>query len=247
MNILIVDDGTAERLLMTTLLRGAGFTDLLTATSAEAALERLGVGNGAVTEASVDLILMDINMAEMTGIEACRRIKETPHLRDVPVIMVTSSVETDDIQAAFAAGALDYITKPPRRLELLARVRSALRLKCEMDAREARERQLLDYVEQAGYVTDAAAAVEAGTFDPATLARVSAREDALGQLARVFERMAGEVAERERVLKAAAHQLHIEIDHARVAREVEQITETDYFQALEDRARCLRGRGSPAA
>ena len=107
--------------------------------------------------------------------------------------------------------------------------------------------QLLDYVEQAGYVTDAAAAVEAGTFDPATLAHVSARDDALGQLARVFQRMAGEVAERERVLKAAAHQLHIEIDHARVAREVAQITETDYFQALEDRARCLRGRGSPAA
>jgi DNA-binding response OmpR family regulator len=154
--------------------------------------------------------------------------------------MVTASTEVEDLQAAFAAGAMDYITKPPQKAEMLARVRSALNLKHETDARKARERQLLDYVEQAGQVTAAAAAVEAGTFDPASLIGVAARGDALGQLARVFQRMAREVFAREQRLKREVQQLRIEIDESRTTRQVAEITETEYFQALEAKLDALR-------
>jgi class 3 adenylate cyclase len=87
---------------------------------------------------------MDIRMPGMDGIAACRRIKAVPQLHDIPIIMVTSSDDTGDLQLAFDAGAMDYLIKPPNTVELLARVRSALKLKQEMDARKARERELLD-------------------------------------------------------------------------------------------------------
>jgi adenylate cyclase len=63
-------------------------------------------------------------------------------LHDIPIIMVTASVEVSDLEAAFEAGATDYIVKPPHQIELLARVRASLRLKYEMDQRKTKEAQL---------------------------------------------------------------------------------------------------------
>jgi two-component system cell cycle response regulator len=103
----------------------------------------------------------------------------------------------------------------------------------------------LDYMEQVGYVVEAAAAVEEGAFQPHSLDRVAARGDALGQLARVFQRMAGEVHAREQALKRQVQQLRIEIDGARAARQVAEITETDYFQDLQRKVDELRS-GSEA-
>jgi CheY-like chemotaxis protein len=241
--ILIVDDSAAERLLLSTMLRGAGFASPLTARSAEEALEHLAADGG---PAGVDLVLMDINMEDMDGIEACRRLKALPGVRDIPVIMVTGSADSEDLQAAFAAGAHDYITKPPRRPDLLARVGAALRLKQEMDARKARERQLLDYVEQVGHVTAAAAAVEQDSFDPAGLVGVATRPDALGGLARVFQRMAVEVRAREERLQQQVRELRIEIDEARQARKVAEITESEHYKDLRRQAAELREiMGSP--
>lgn len=91
----------------------------------------------------IDLILMDIEMPEIDGIEACRRIKENQQLQDIPIIMVTAKSEAEDLQTAFEAGVVDYITKPLNKVELRARVRSVLRLKDEMDQRKAREKDLL--------------------------------------------------------------------------------------------------------
>jgi CheY-like chemotaxis protein len=240
MSIVIVDDSASQRLLLASVLRSAGYVDVLTLASAAEAFACLGLEGGDGRATGVDLVLMDVSMPETDGIQACRRIKLAPELQDVPVIMVTASTEVEDLQAAFAAGAMDYITKPPQKAEMLARVRSALNLKHETDARKARERQLLDYVEQAGQVTAAAAAVEAGTFDPASLIGVAARGAALGQLARVFQRMAREVFAREQRLKREVQQLRIEIDESRTTRQVAEITETDYFQALEAKLDALR-------
>jgi adenylate cyclase len=136
MSILIVDDSAAQRLLLSSILRAAGYKDLLLAESARDTFECLGLEAPVTDPSDVDLILMDISMPEMDGIEACYQIKANPRLQDVPIIMVTASTETEDLQLAFAAGAMDYITKPPNKVELLARVRSALELKHEMDRRK---------------------------------------------------------------------------------------------------------------
>jgi adenylate cyclase len=150
MSILIVDDSAGQRLLLSSLLKAEGYTALQTAQSAKEAFAKLGLAeNGTTLQAvDVDLILMDISMPEMNGIAACQHIKAAEPLYDIPIIMVTSSNEDEDLQAAFSAGAVDYITKPANRVEMMARVRSALRLKKETDERKARERELLALTHQ---------------------------------------------------------------------------------------------------
>ncbi len=147
MSILLVDDTPDNLLLLQAILKSAGHAAVLTAESAREAFRRLGMDGADGTSGKspeVDLILMDFMMPEMDGREACRRIKSVERLRDVPIIMVTANADPEDLQAAFAAGAMDYITKPLRKVELLARVTSALNLKREMDARKSRERELAE-------------------------------------------------------------------------------------------------------
>jgi HAMP domain-containing protein len=92
-------------------------------------------------------------------------------------------------------------------------------------------------------VSHAAAAVETGAFEPESLAHVAGRGDELGQLARVFQRMAREVYAREQRLKQQVQELQIEIDQAKKERQVAEITETEYFQDLQKRAKSFRNRG----
>lgn len=100
--------------------------------------------------------------------------------------------------------------------------------------------EMVEYVEQVRQVTDAAGAVETGTFDAESLDDVGRRPDALGQLARVFQQMAHQVAAREQRLRLEVSQLRIEIDEVRAARRVEEITESDYFQRIQQKAAELR-------
>jgi len=146
MSLLIVDDAASQRILLKAALKKAGYENLLLANSAQDAFEQLGMNNSQIERAAAetDLILMDINMTGLNGIEACRQIKATEALHDIPIIMVTGSTEIEDLDAAFEAGAIDYIAKPINAVELLARVRSVLKLKYEMDQRKARERELLE-------------------------------------------------------------------------------------------------------
>jgi len=103
-----------------------------------------------------------------------------------------------------------------------------------------RNREQAEYIEQVGHVTSAAGAVEADMFEPGTLDGVAARDDALGQLARTFQRMAREVRAREERLRDQVHELRIEIDEARQAKKVAEITDTDFFRGLRSRAAELR-------
>jgi sigma-B regulation protein RsbU (phosphoserine phosphatase) len=148
MSILIVDDSSSERLLLESFLKAKGHTNVVLTESPAEAFRYLGIDGGSDGSRNgrldVDLILMDIVMPDMNGIEACRQIKSFGDLRDIPIIMVTANAEIEDLQSAFAAGAMDYITKPVKKLELLARVGSALALKRETDARKLWEQQLIE-------------------------------------------------------------------------------------------------------
>ncbi len=98
------------------------------------------------------------------------------------------------------------------------------------------------YLQQFAKVTSAAAAVEAGVYVPEALDDVALRTDALGQLARVFQRMVREVYAREESLKRQVAELRIEIDEAKKTQQVAEITDTDYFQQLQRKAQSLRRR-----
>ncbi len=102
--------------------------------------------------------------------------------------------------------------------------------------------QEVDYLQQVGLVTAAAAAIKANTFQPESLDEVARRPDELGQLALVFQEMARQVYAREQQLQRQVQQLRIEIDQARNASEVAEITESDFFQQLLSRADELRNR-----
>jgi light-regulated signal transduction histidine kinase (bacteriophytochrome) len=86
---------------------------------------------------------MDIMMPEMDGIEATKRLKAMPECHDIPVLMVTAKQEIDSFEDAFDAGAMDYIYKPLDRTTLVARVKSALRAKEDLDRIKELNQQLL--------------------------------------------------------------------------------------------------------
>ena len=107
-------------------------------------MDMLGLSGKLGSVDSVDLILMDIELDEMSGIEATRKIRAVQEIQNIPVLMVTADTSDQSLQEAFTAGAVDYITKPIRRVELLARIRSFLKLKQETDARKAKQKELLE-------------------------------------------------------------------------------------------------------
>lgn len=91
-------------------------------------------------------------------------------------------------------------------------------------------------------ITGAALSLSSGTFDPASLDAAAARKDEVGELARAFRRMGKEILERERKLREHVAQLTVVVDHGKVAKAVDEITETEYFQQLKAKADELRTR-----
>jgi CheY-like chemotaxis protein len=120
MKILAVDDEPHILELLTIIAARAGFTDIVTASSGEIALDML-------QEADVvfDCLLLDINMPGMDGIELCSLVRAIPGYQKTPVIMLTAMTEKDFIDRAFRAGATDYANKPFDIVELNARLRMA--------------------------------------------------------------------------------------------------------------------------
>lgn len=119
--------------------------------------------------------------------------------------------------------------------------RSVIHILCQrLRARMRDMKEDFEYMQQFEKVISAAVASEAGLYKPESLDEVAARSDALGQLARVFQRMQREIDRRERRLKQEVADLRIEIDEIKQARQVAEITETEYFQDLRKKASQLR-------
>jgi DNA-binding response OmpR family regulator len=186
-----------------------------------------------VERSQYDLVLLDIIMPVMDGYQVLQRLKESIAWRDIPVIVISSLDEIDSVVRCIEMGAEDYLPKPFNQVLLTARICACLEKKRLRD-------QEIEYLRNVQQVTSAAAAVEAGEFELENLKDVSRRDDELGQLARVFQRMTREVYARELQLKQQVLKLRIELDEARQARQVAEITETEYFQKLQARAQELR-------
>jgi putative two-component system response regulator len=139
-SILIVDDEPASRLILEDLLGNQHAVQALA--NGREALEHL------TTEATVDLILLDVVMPEMDGFEACRRIKADPRLRDIPVLFLTSLECGADEAQGLSLGAVDFIHKPFSPAVVLARVRSHLELARARHRLHTRNVELEELVEE---------------------------------------------------------------------------------------------------
>ena len=224
-SILIVDDDAINRMLLTRNLERAGHR----VASAEDGVRALE----ALRAEPFDIVLLDVLMPELDGYDTLAQIERDEKLRHVPVIMISALEDIESVVRCIEMGAADYLPKPFDPVLLRARINGCLTKKRLHDLE-------LEYIEQVGHVVEAATAVENATFAPESLDAIAARDDALGQLARVFRRMAREVAAREQALEQEVRQLRIEIDTRRAATQVAEITETDYFQDLQRKANALR-------
>jgi DNA-binding response OmpR family regulator len=226
--ILVVDDDASNRDLLARRLEHEGYT-VRTAVHGEDALARL------VTE-SADLILLDVMMPGMSGYEVLEALKRENVWRDIPVIMISALDELQSVVRCIEHGAEDYLPKPFDPVLLRARIGACL------EKKRLRDQEVL-YLKDVAQVTSAAAAVEGTSFQAEILKDVALREDELGRLARVFQRMALEVQAREQRLKQQIQELRIEVDEVKKAQQIAEITETDYFYQLKQKAKDLRGRG----
>ena len=148
MRLLIVDDSEDMCLTTKNILEASGYSDVRIALSVQQAFSILGLGGSVATSSNVDGILMDISMPGIGGLEACRRIKAEDHLRDIPIIMVTGHSDETVLEEAFASGAVDYLTKPAKPVEMLVRLQSALALQAGIGLPQGREQELSQLTRQ---------------------------------------------------------------------------------------------------
>lgn len=119
--ILIVDDIPRNLQVLGSILGENGYS-VNVASNGQGALD-------SIATQVPDLLLLDIQMPDIDGIEVCKRLQSDPHTASIPIIFLTARTETDDIVRGFESGAVDYITKPFFFTELLARVRTHLKIK----------------------------------------------------------------------------------------------------------------------
>lgn len=194
--ILVVDDEEGNRDLLRRRLERGGY-GVIGAASGEEAL-------AVVAREPVDLILLDMLMPGLDGLAVLERVKGDARTRDLPVIMISALDSLEEIAKCIQAGAEDYLPKPFDPIILRARIASSL-------ARKRWRDQEQEVVRAITVVTDAASAVEAGAYRAGQLADIAQRTDAIGRLARVMDRMATEVQDREARLRGRLQDLRSEI------------------------------------
>jgi CheY-like chemotaxis protein len=116
--ILLVDD-SATVLMMERMILATERFEIVTAANGEEAQER-------ARQEQPDLILMDIVMPKLNGIQACRALKQDPQTKHIPVILVSTRGEAESLEAGYSSGCNDYVTKPVNSAELLGKIRNLL-------------------------------------------------------------------------------------------------------------------------
>jgi two-component system, cell cycle response regulator len=225
--LLIVDDDNINRMMLSYGVQQQGHI----ASQAEGGVQALQM----LREESFDVVLLDLLMPDMDGFEVLEQIKADSTLREIPVIMVSALDEIDSVVRCIETGAEDYLPKPFNPVLLKARVDACVAKKRWRD-------QEVQYLQQVSLLTTAAAQIEASSFDIESVSGVAQRDDELGSLARMLQRMAREIHAREAQLRQQVQQLKIEVDEAKKSRQVAEVTETDYFRELQGRADRLRAR-----
>jgi len=124
--ILIVDDVYENLFILKKILEEID-CEIIMASGASQALAEM-------VDKIPDLILLDIMMPGMDGFELCEKLKATPKTEDIPVIFLTAKTQSEDCAKGFQIGAVDYVTKPFKAVELLARALTQLELKAARDA-----------------------------------------------------------------------------------------------------------------
>ncbi|PEC52004.1 response regulator [Bacillus cereus] len=152
MSILIVDDNPVNIFVIEKILKQAGYQDLVSLNSAQELFEYIHFGKDSSRHNEIDLILLDIMMPEIDGLEVCRRLQKEEKFKDIPIIFVTALEDANKLAEALDIGAMDYITKPINKVELLARMRVALRLKSELNWHKEQEENLRNELDLATQV-----------------------------------------------------------------------------------------------
>lgn len=133
LKVLVIDDEESVFEVIEGLLFREGY-EFAYQMSGKVALDR-------IDEIQPDVILMDLMMPDMDGIETCQRIKANDRWCHIPIIMVTALSSKEDLARSLDAGADDFVSKPINSVELRARVRSMLRIKVQYDTLTATQRQ----------------------------------------------------------------------------------------------------------
>lgn len=220
--ILAIDDSNPE--LLARQLKRHGYT-VTTATSAQQALRLLKA-------MPCDLILLDVIMPGMNGLELLEKLKQHESWRHIPVIMISALDEIDGAVKCIELGAEDYLQKPFDPTLLKARIGACL------EKKRLRDQEIL-YLQQVDRLTTAAAEIEAKTFNPKSLDDLNQRSDEFGQLVRVFQRMAQEVQSRERSLEQQVNFLQAAIHKEQRSQIADELAATNHFRQIQK-----RGKGS---
>ncbi len=140
--ILIVDDSPVSSMVVSLILKKNSDYRTVRVWDGPACIKK-------AKEVKPDLILLDIQMPGMNGIEVCEVLKKDEKTRDIPVIFVTATTDNETLKEAFESGGTDYVCKPVNKIELLARIKSVL-LHRKMAKKLLEEERLRGVLEMAG-------------------------------------------------------------------------------------------------